>query len=154
MGHAKLADRIPIQLYKLTNVMMRAGQNCILDLHKEFNIENENFSCVNGWILHFLYNNQDHAVFQRDVEREFLFTRSTASKIIRLMESKQWIKSESVPEDARLKALTITKNAKNYRDVMREVMACLDSRMLKGFSEEETKQLESFILRMLDNMKE
>lgn len=152
MDDNKIRSRTPIEIYKLNNIMMRDIQNHILNHYKESGIVDENFSCVNGWILRFLYNNRDRDVFQRDVEQEFRFTRSTASKIIRLMEKKGLIRSERVPEDARLKRLHNTDAAKDFRYVMREVMEYEDSRMYKGFSDEEIVQLESYIKRMIANL--
>ena len=65
----------------------------------------------NGWIIGYLRDHSSRPVYQKDLEAEFNITRSTASKVVNLMEEKGLIRRESVPEDARLKKLTLTPKA-------------------------------------------
>lgn len=148
MSIERIQELTAIELYRLTNAMMREAQNYL----DRINSDEDNLSCINGWILRYLYNNRDRDVFQRDIEREFSITRSTASKIIRLMERKGLIESGSVPNDARLKTLKNTDKAKQYRGIMRQGMNYLEGKMLKNFSDEEKKQLNQFIRRMHENL--
>ena len=62
---------------------------------------------THGWIIAFLSCNKDKDIFQKDVEREFDVTRSTASKVIDLMEQKGLVRREKVSKDARLKKLVL-----------------------------------------------
>lgn len=148
MSIERIQELTAIELYRLTNAMMREAQNHL----DRINSDEDNLSCINGWILRYLYNNRDRDVFQRDIEREFSITRSTASKIVRLMERKGLIESGSVPNDARLKTLKNTDKAKQYRGIMRQEMNYLEGKMLKNFSDEEKKQLNQFIRRMHENL--
>lgn len=153
MAIEKLEDRLPIELYKLTNVMMREAQNALSSHCEETDVELVGFTCINGWIMHYLYNHQEDDIFQRDIEQEFSITRSTASKIIRLMEKKDLLSAESVPEDARLKKLALKQHSNTYRLVMRQVMNSLEGQMLRDFSTEELQQMMDFLKRMQDNLK-
>ena len=148
MAVERIDPKISIELYKLSNIMMREAQNYLDKICSD----TDKLTCVNGWILRFLYNNRGHDVFQRDVEKEFSITRSTASKIIRLMESKGLVESGSVPGDARLKKLRNTEKAKIYREIMRKETNFIEGKMLKDFSVEEIQQLNSFLQRMYDNL--
>ena len=56
-------------------------------------------------IYYILAHYQEGPVFQRDVERVFSLSRSTATGILQLMEKKGIIRRESVASDARLKSL-------------------------------------------------
>lgn len=150
MSISKLNEYTTIELYKLTNAMMRESQN-ILDASTA---GQEKFTCVNGWILHYLYNNRNRDIFQKDIEREFSITRSTASKIIRLMEQKNLIEGKKIPEDARLKKLERTEKAKGYRAVMKDVMDAQEERMFKDFSDEERKQFFEYVQRIRKNLSE
>ena len=68
----------------------------------------EEITAPHGWILRYLYDNRDHSIYQRDIERAFSITRSTVTNILQLMEKKGYIRRESVPDDARLKRLVLT----------------------------------------------
>ena len=57
----------------------------------------------NGWIMKYLARNEDHDVYQKDIEEHFSVTRSTVSKVVKLMEEKGLIQRLPVPGDARLK---------------------------------------------------
>ena len=109
---------------------------------------------VSSHFIDYLYNNRNRDIFQKDIEREFSITRSTASKIIRLMEQKDLIEGRKIPEDARLKKLERTEKAKGYRDVMKSVMDVQEERMFKGFSDEEQKKFFEYIQRIRENLSE
>ena len=66
---------------------------------------------VHGWAIRYLYDNREKEIFQKDIEKEFSIRRSTASNILKLMEKNGLIERISVPYDARLKKLTLTKKA-------------------------------------------
>lgn len=153
MAIEKLEERLPIEVYKLSNVMMREAQNVLSAQCAELDDESGGFSCVNGWILHYLYNHREEDIFQRNIEQEFCITRSTASKIIRLMEKKMLLSAESVPEDARLKKVVLGQRAKLYRSLMKITMDSLEEQMLQGFSPEELRQMMNFLKRMQKNLK-
>ena len=57
-------------------------------LEKEHSSELMKISAANGYILFYLHDNKDKDVFQKDLEEYFSITRSTASKILSLMETK------------------------------------------------------------------
>ena len=54
--------------------------------------EKQELTIMHAWILGFLYNNPDRAVYQRDIEREFRINRATVSGMISLMEQKGLIR--------------------------------------------------------------
>ena len=62
--------------------------------------EKQELTIMHAWILGFLYNNPDRAVYQRDIEREFRINRATVSGMISLMEQKGLIRRLSVFHDA------------------------------------------------------
>ena len=43
---------------------------------------------TNGWIIGYISRNSGRDIYQRDIEKEFGITRSTASKVLILMEKK------------------------------------------------------------------
>lgn len=73
----------------------------------------ENASGTNGFILAYIYKSKTD-VYQKDIEREFGITRSTASNIISLMEKKGLVVRQKVEGDQRLNKLCITEKASEY----------------------------------------
>lgn len=106
----------------------------------------------NGRIICFLYEHQHEDVFQKDLEKEFGITRSTASKVVGLMEQKGLVCRLSVKEDARLKKLVLTDRSKELYRQMSLNGAAMERRLLAGFTPEETARLFDYLDRMRHNM--
>ena len=105
-----------------------------------------------GWIISYIAENYYRDVFQRDLEKEFDITRSTASKNVDLLVENGFITREPVDYDARLKKLVLTEKANEVFKIMRNDRATLEAQMLKGFSDEEKKQLRGFLKRLSSNL--
>ncbi len=107
---------------------------------------------THGWIIAFLSCNKGKDVFQKDVEREFDVTRSTASKVIDLMEQKGLVTRERVPCDARLKKLVLTPKAQELSELFEKDRLLLEETLTQGFDDEEKRLLCDFITRMNNNL--
>ena len=141
---------ISSELHKLSNYIMRFIDS---NLKAKYNYP---LTGVNGWILRFIANQEKHGkdAYQKDLEKEFGITRSTASKVILLMEEKGYVTSERVPDDIRRKRLHVTPKARETHDGMRDQMLTLEGKLLRDFTPEEKEQLTQFLLRMEKNMSE
>lgn len=122
-------------------------------LQNEFSCEIMRISAANGYILEFLYENEDKEIFQRDLEEYFNITRSTASKVLSLMEAKGLIKRESVAGDARLKKIVITREGEKMLEELSHKKMQIEYKLTDGFSEEELIALRDYLRRMKVNMK-
>ena len=142
------ARRIGVELRALNNMIMRFVESTASKR------ELDAVTGTNGWIIGFLAQQQERAVFQRDLEREFGITRSTASKVVDLMVKKGLIERRSVAYDARLRQLVLTEKAWAVANVMQKEGEGLERRLLKGFSASEIEQLTDYICRMKQNMRE
>ena len=109
---------------------------------------------MHGWILGFLYENQDRDIFQKDIESECSIARSTVTCIVKLMEKKGYIRRESVEQDARLKKLVLTEQGRAVHQMADANMVRMEARLAKGFSDEELEQLFDFLQRLQENLKE
>ena len=105
-----------------------------------------------GWIISYIAENYNRDIFQRDLEKEFDITRSTASKNVDLLVENGFITREPVDYDARLKKLVLTEKAREVFKIMRSDRADLETQMLEGFSDDEKKQLRSFLKRIAANL--
>lgn len=135
------------ELHRLDNVIRRylCQHNCACKPRDEV-------TGTNMRIIRFLKANENRDVYQKDVEKEFGITRSTASRVLVLMEEKGLVKRLSVEHDARLKKLVLTEKSTQMGEAMRQIGEKTDAKLLEGFSEEEKEQLYSFIDRMVENV--
>ena len=92
-------QKLGLEIMRISTLIRRCADNT-LPLQQVNNITGSN-----GWILQFLAEHEGENVFQRDLQNSFSVTRSTISKVVKLMESKGLIRRESVFSDARLKKL-------------------------------------------------
>lgn len=109
-------------------------------------------SMANGHILMYLKDHEDTDVYQKDFEEEFGITRSTASKIISLMETKGIVERCSVEGDARLKKIVLTELGDKMAQYIVDGRATMENRMIDGFSEDELNQLFTYLQRIKDNI--
>lgn len=120
----------------------------------------EDLSGVNSFIIVFIYNNKDRNIYQKDIEKEFGITRSTASNIISLMEKKGYVRRVNVDDDQRLKKLELTNLAIDYCENFLKDLRKLNSDLEYGISEEELinfintiDKIEKNLLRRKENDK-
>ena len=135
------------ELHRLDNVIRRfmCKNSCGSKGHDEV-------TGTNLRIIRFLSANQHRDIYQKDVEKEFGITRSTASRVLVLMEEKNLVKRLSVDHDARLKKLILTEKSSKLGEEMRLMGEKTDMRLMEGFTEEEKNLLYSFIDRMIENV--
>lgn len=112
----------------------------------------ESFTGTNSWIIGYLSDHMGQNIYQKDLEREFSITRSTASKVINLMAQKGLIERHSVSHDARLKKLVLTDKALELSKLMAEDCRRVESVLTKGFSDDELDTLHGYIRRMKENL--
>ena len=110
----------------------------------------ERVSGTNSFIL--VYILEKEIVFQKDIEKEFGITRSTASKVISLMESKGLIIRKSVSNDLRLKQLVLTDEAKKIVLAVKEDLNKFEKRLTYGLTEEENELLSSILGKIEKNI--
>ena len=138
--------RIGLELRSLNNMIRRYFE---FSSHKN---EIETITGNNGWIIGYLADNADKDIYQKDLEDHFTITRSTASKVLSLMEQKGLIQRQAVAQDARLKKLVLTEKAWKIKELMREDAARMERTLTNGFTEEEVETLYSYLQRMRTNI--
>ena len=123
--------RIGFELHRSSRIVKRYMDN---DASKGYV---EKITGTHGWVIGWLYNNRHRDVFQKDFEKEFDIRRSTASKILSLMESNELLIRESVPGDARLKKITLTKKALEVQKIVENAFGKMEEKIKEGISDEE-----------------
>lgn len=109
----------------------------------------DGITAYNGRIIGFIARNGDREICQRDIEKEFCITRSTASRVLVLMEQKDLIERVSVKGDARLKRLVLTERSRHLNELMRANFEETEEILTEGLTAEE---LEEFF-RLTEKMK-
>ncbi len=141
-----IKTRVGLELRSLNNMIRRFFE---FSSHKK---EIETVTGNNGWIIGFLADNADREIFQRDIEDHFTITRSTASKVLSLMEQKGLIRRMAVSQDARLKKIVLTDKAHDITKIMLDDREKLENTLMKGFTEDEAELLVNYLTRMKENI--
>ena len=109
---------------------------------------------MHGWIIRYLYTNQDKDVFQKDIEQYFSIGRSTVTNIIQLMERKGYIARESVEHDARLKKVVLTEKGIRTHESIEAMVAELHCGLLDGIDEKDAETFLRVIRRIKENIEQ
>lgn len=108
---------------------------------------------VQSRVMHFiLVKYEDGPVFQRDVEKTFGLSRSTATGILQLMEKNGLIHRESVANDARLKSLIPTEKAANLDAQIGEYLRQTEQKLTSGLSNAQIALFQESAARMYANL--
>ena len=103
-----------------------------------------------------LYLNQQEeekkAVPQKDLERAFSISRATVSQIISRMEKNKLVKRIGDTYDSRIKRISMTDYARQMVPYLKSDGHQFESRILKGFSEEEKNNLLGYLERLQNNL--
>lgn len=105
--------------------------------HSEIRRHVDDLTGTNGWVIGFIAEHEGQDIFQRDLEVQFSIRRSTATKILQLMEKKGLLERQSVEYDARLKKLVLTPKALELHKLATEDMRAFEQRLTCGLSKEE-----------------
>ena len=98
--------------------------------------EDSHVTGMQGMIIHYLAV-ADGDRFQKDVETQFRFRRSTATGILQLMEQHGLLRREPVPHDGRLKRLVLTDKALALHARVMQKLRTTEELMREGISEED-----------------
>ena len=112
----------------------------------------DNLTGTHGWVIGYLYDNQDHDVYQRDLETQFSIRRSIATGILQLMEKNELILREPVESDARLKKLVLTEKALDIHKMVEEDRKRTEEQLTKDIDAQELAIFRKALKQMIRNM--
>lgn len=102
----------------------------------------------NAHIIMFLARNRDREIYQHTIEQKFCITRSTASRVLALMEKKGLIARESVAHDARCKRIVLTDKADAIVADLKANGERVERLLVDGFTQAEQDALHDYVERM------
>lgn len=114
----------------------------------------EGMSVINAWIIDYLAHNEDKAIYQKDIERNFKIGKSSMAGTLKMMEEKEFIVRMSVKGDARLKRVCLTDKGREYARKMEQGRDNMEKKVCKGLTEEEITLFFQVIKKMQDNLAE
>lgn len=134
------------ELRTLTNLIKRE-----VIRHTE-NCPGHSATYAHGRVVGYLIENRDKDLFQRDIEQAFNIRRSTATKMLQLMEKNGFITRQPVGYDARLKKILLTEKAVRHHEDMHKSMEEMEERLLRNISDEEIETFFSIIQKIKRNL--
>lgn len=154
-GSAKVKDikdkGIGMRFRMINNAVRR-----YVDHNSYMKKEIDNVTCSNGWIIGHLCRMEElgRDVYQRDFETDFGITRSTVSKVLKLLEKKGMIVRTAVSHDGRMKKIGLTDRSREIGKKMHDEYLQMERQLTSGFSGEELKTLCAFLDRIQANLEE
>lgn len=136
---------LSVQIRSLHNLIRRY-------LNANLSHESRSLTGVNIELIMFLARHKDEEIFQYDVERRFSITKSTASRVLGLMEKKGLIERRSVERDARLRRIVLTDTAMDMVNSIETNSDVMEEVLMEGFSCEDRARLNKYFQRMRQNL--
>lgn len=137
---------VGFEIRTLSNLIYRKINQMVVE-------EEETLTAHQDWVLRFLLDNPDSDIVQRDIEKRFSIRRSTASRMLQLMEKNGYITRVSVPQDARMKKIVITDKGREACERMRERLQRFEMLFQDGISEEDMEVFLRVTRRMEENIR-
>lgn len=103
-------------------------------------------------IIGYIIDNEDHDVFQKDLEKLLGLRRSTVSGILRTMEKYNYIEKSTNVNDARVKKVTLTNQTKNIFLERKKKLLELEKNLTKNINKDELEVFYSVINKMKNNI--
>ncbi|MDE6714356.1 MAG: MarR family transcriptional regulator [Lachnospiraceae bacterium] len=105
-------------------------------------------------VLFFVYFRGEDKTSMKDIEEHLKVTHPTVIGIVKRLEEKGFVTTSSDPEDRRVKLVTITQKTTKMIKKLDQGKRKMDEKLLKGFTEQETKELRRMLSMIEDNLRE
>ena len=133
-----------------------APVKCILDVSKNIRyyfdhaMSESGLTSIQSRILGHLRHAQDEGrfVFQREIEDVFRIKRSSVTSVLQTLEKKGLIVRESIPEDARVKKLVLTEDARKLQVCTYQALGEMEREVRSLFTEEEFRRFLDYMHRI------
>lgn len=106
------------------------------------------------WIIGYLTHNQDHDVFQRELEQKLNISKSTLTEVLNTMEKNDLVQRVSAKQDARCKKIVLTEKSICVNSIICEKIQAAEDKLRKDISEEEIEMFLKIIKKMIANISE
>lgn len=105
-------------------------------------------------VLFFIYFRGEEKTSMKDIEEHMKVTHPTVIGIVKRLEEKGYVVTASDPEDRRVKLVEITNKTTKMIKKLDQGKRKMDEKLLKGFTERETKELRRMLSMIEDNLRD
>lgn len=105
-------------------------------------------------VLFFIHFRGEDKTSMKDIEEHMKVTHPTVIGIVKRLEEKGFVTTASDPEDRRVKLVAITQKTTKMIKKLEQGKRKMDEKLLKGFTEQETKELRRLLSLIEDNLRE
>ena len=102
----------------------------------------------------FQLRHEGGSMSQKDLQKRLKISHPTLTGLIKRLEAHDFISSAVDEKDRRNRIITVTQNADAFATELMHGRTETNRQMLKGFSEEEKKELEGYLQRIAMNLEE
>ena len=106
-------------------------------------------SLSNLWVIDYLTDNSDKDIYQKDIETEFSINRATASKMLTLMEEKNFITRIPCEEDGRLKKIKVLPEGEKLKSICLAIRKEMEKELSFSLTKEEVETLKNILKKMI-----
>lgn len=106
-------------------------------------------SLSNLWVIDYLTDNSDKDIYQKDIETEFSINRATASKMLTLMEEKNFITRIPCEEDGRLKKVKVLPEGEKLKGICLAIRKEMEKELSFSLTKEEVETLKNILKKMI-----
>ena len=104
-------------------------------------------------IMRYLFINRDKEIYQKDIEKNFVVRRSTASGIIDTMEKNGMLTRVNSDLDLRSKRIVLTDKYISKMDLLETLINKFQDELLDGITDSELNTFFSVVDKMKENLK-
>ena len=142
-----MKDKNEIDIGKFVKII-----NNMLDSKANRDFRKWDLTCSQHAIIAYLFDHQSVETTQRDLEETFSLKNPTVTGLLNLLENKGMIQRVTNPKDRRSNIIKLTEKSLALEKQLTASRKMAEEAILKGFSPDEKKQLESFMRRLMDNI--
>lgn len=115
-------------------------------------VQTSGLTSAQMFILHYLSRQTQEEIYQKDVEDALELCHATVVGIISRLENKDFVRLVPSEHDKRCKQLIITEKARKLDAETERIIDETEQRLLTGFTDAETEQLQNYLNRILFNL--
>ncbi len=107
---------------------------------------------LQGRIMQYLFTNLDKKTYQKDIEKEYNFRRSTISGVLKTMEKNCLIVRTSSTEDARVNEIKLTEKSLKMGRKMQQLITKFETILKKDIDDKELEIFFNVISKIKKNL--
>ena len=142
-----MKDKNEIDIGKFVKII-----NNMLDSKANRDFRKWDLTCSQHAIIAYLFDHQSVETTQRDLEETFSLKNPTVTGLLNLLENKGMIQRVTNPKDRRSNIIKLTEKSLSLEKQLTASRKMAEEAILKGFTQEEKQQLESYMIRLMDNI--